>query len=95
MPGHVLVRILPDPKLKSGLILPPSAISRMSPFVTGVVAAVGASTPKTPVLEIKRGGAEKVLVPRGIGTYIEIDGHEHRFVHVNEIIMVVPTKENL
>ena len=95
MPGYVLLRIQPDPKPAAGLILPDKVQTRLNPNVMGVVVASGSPTKKWPMTEIKRGGVEKVIVQRGIGTRIDIDGHEHRFVHISEVIMVIPTKENL
>ena len=95
MPGYVLLRIQPDPKPQSGIILPDRVTSKLNPNVIGIVAAIGAPTHKWTMQEVKRGGVEKVIVQRGIGTRIDIDGHEHRFVHISELIMVIPTKENL
>lgn len=95
MPAHLLVRILPDPKLKSGIILDTKTVKSIDPFCKAIVVERGSPTPQYPMTEFMRGGQEVIQIPRNTGTKLDIDGIEHRFVHVSEVIGVFTTKTNL
>lgn len=92
-PAHLLVRILPDPKPASGIILDVKTVRSLNPHIEGIVVETGSPTPNWPMNEFVRGGQERVLIPRGAGVHFDWENNPHRFVHVSEVIGTVNTKE--
>lgn len=92
-PAYLLVRVLPDPKPASGIILDVKTVRSLNPHIECIVVETGSPTQNWPMTEFVRGGQERVIMPRSAGVKLDWEGNEHRFIHVSEVIGTVNTKE--